>query len=195
MLSAAVSQRRLAVPATKLSARPASRFPKRATHLRRPNHPTAPRIAAAPGPHPGAHSARCGALAAPARPASALAVPVSARNFRRHDLRESASHDHLVQRIFDNALGVRCLQPRNDLPGRRLFNNGVHRDPGVIAQRGHGRLLQSRQARRAPPPGPTCGRSASGRPGPGPPSRRAASRPGFRSCGACRRLSRRKCWR
>jgi hypothetical protein len=57
----------------------------------------------------------------------------------------SASHDHLVQRIFDDALSVGLLQLRNQRPGGLLLNHGVHRDPLAIGQRRDGRILQRGQ--------------------------------------------------
>ncbi len=125
-------------------ARIASRVPKRAKNLWNLNRPSARRTGAKRDHRFASHLEQCGALAARARPAFDRAARVSARTARRRGLRESASDHHLVQGILNNALGIRSLQAGNNFPGRRLFDDCVHRHPSLVAQRGNGGLLQGR---------------------------------------------------
>jgi len=55
-------------------------------------------------------------------------------------------HD-LVERVFDDAFRRRCrLELRDQVAHGSFFDDGVHRDPFVVAQRRDGRALQRRQA-------------------------------------------------
>src|SRR5271169_33770 len=99
-------------------------------------------------PPPPDRSHRAAPAHSPDEPAHRLQQYASRRSYYALPLYVSPyrpSHDHLIQRIFDDALSIGLLQLRNQRPGGALLDDRIHRDPLAIGQWRDGRILQRRQ--------------------------------------------------
>src|SRR5579872_7221466 len=83
-------------------------------------------------------AARIGATMRSASSRRAVFRSISAAAFLAVSIRIIAlmsSHYDFVERIFHDALRACALEPRNNRTHGGLFENGVHRQPAVFAQR------------------------------------------------------------
>ncbi len=77
---------------------------------------------------------------------------------------EDANHSTILFSGYSTMpCAARLLQPRNDVAHGGFVQNGVHRQPLLVAEVRNGGPLQRGQHAPAPPPGRSCARSASAR--------------------------------
>ena len=106
------------------------------------------------------------------RPPDRSRTQCASHHDRRGRASDGSSQHDLVEGIFDDPLGARGLEPRNQVADRPLLDDRIHRHPLVVAQRRDGRPLERRAAARGRRRDPRAARSASGRRGP---ARRSAA--------------------